>query len=298
MKVVLTYALSPIQRWARVGRLPSRKALIAFSLFGIVTLMGVVAPILAPHDPKEIDLANSSAPPIWARDGSPRYVLGADPLGRDVLSRVLYGFRTSLAVAFASVGLGQLIGVSVGLVAGYFGGIIGAFLMRVADINIAFPAILLAMLLGVIFGPGFITVTFAIGAVLWARVARVLRGEVLSIKERDFVLAARAIGCTDRRILVRHILPNLFNIILVLATLEVGSVILLEASLTFLGAGIPPPNPTLGGMVVAGRDYLSNAWWISMFPGLAIVLIVVVYNLTGNAIRDVLDPTLRRSAKG
>ncbi len=298
MKAVLTYALSPIQRWARVGRLPSRKGIIAFSLFGIVTFMGLVTPTLATHDPREIHLADSTTPPMWAADGSPRYVLGTDTLGRDVLSRLLYGFRTSLAVAFASVGLGQLIGVSVGLTAGYFGGILGAFLMRVADINIAFPAILLAMLLGVIFGPGFATVTFAIGAVLWARSARVLRGEVLSIKERDFVLAARAIGCTDGRILVRHILPNLLNVILILATLEVGAVILLEASLTFLGAGIPPPNPTLGGMVVAGRDYLSHAWWISMFPGLAIVLIVVVYNLTGNAIRDVLDPTLRRSGKG
>lgn len=226
--------------------------------------------------------------------GSAAHLLGTDQLGRDLLSRIIHGARVSLLVSAVAILVGGGIGLTVGLVAGYMGGWVGSALMRFVEAVLAIPVLLVALLLAVALGPSQGTVILIISMFLWAGYARILRGEVLSIRERDYITAAAAIGASTPRILVRHVFPNIAATLIVLVTLQVGSVILTEASLSFLGAGVPPPAPSWGSMVNGGRDVIVSAWWVSFFPGLAILLIVLAFNLIGDWLRDVLDPKIRR----
>jgi len=207
---------------------------------------------------------------------------------------MIYGGRVSLMIGLLGLLVGGGVGATLGLIAGYAGGRVDAFLMRVTDTALSFPIILFAILLVVILGGSILTVVIAVALVLWARFARVVRGETLSLRERDFVALARLAGSSPRRIIVVHLLPNVFNTLMVLLSLQVGWVIIVEASLSFLGAGVPPPTPTWGSMIAEGRDYIASAWWISFFPGLAILVTVLAFNLLGDWLRDALDPTLRQ----
>ena len=225
--------------------------------------------------------------------GSWEYPFGTDKQGRDVLSSLMHGARISLAVSCLAILLGGFLGTALGMVAAFRGGIVDAVLMRIVDIKLAFPSILLALTLVVAIGSGFSTVVIVIALLLWARYARVVRGEALTIKERDFIDRARVAGASNFRIMAKHIFPNVFNTVIVLATLEVGHVIILEATLSFLGAGIPRPQPAWGLMAADGREVITSSWWIFLFPCLAIVLTVLSMNLLGDWLRDRLDPKLR-----
>jgi len=220
--------------------------------------------------------------------------LGTDSLGRDILSRAFYGLRVSLSVSVLVIFITAGVGTIVGIAAGFFGGRIDGFLMRVTDVSLAIPMILIALLLAVALGPSFKTVVIALSILGWAPYARLIRGETLRLREADFVAQARIIGCSSMRIMIVHLFPNVINPLIVIATMSVGLVILMEAALSFLGAGIPPPTPSLGSMVSDGRNLVDRAWWISFFPGLAIGLVVMSGNFLGDWIRDKLDPRLRR----
>jgi peptide/nickel transport system permease protein len=257
-------------------------------------LMAIFAGVLSPADPYEQSLRAKFRPPVWETAGSFSHPLGTDRLGRDLLARILYGARVSLAAGAVTVLLSGALGAAVGLLAGYYGGRVDAVLMRATDATLSFPVILLALILAVTVGPSFVNVVVAIAVILWARFARVIRGEVLSLMERDFVAQARIAGCSAWRIITRHLLPNTLNTLVVLLTLQVGYVIILEASLSFLGAGIPPPTPAWGSMIAEGRDFITSAWWVSFFPGLAILLVGLAFNLLGDWLRDTLDPKLRQ----
>ncbi len=259
-----------------------------------VVFMAVFADVLAAHSPTLPSLTHRLKPPFWEEGGSLSYPLGTDPLGRDILTRIMFGARVSLTVAALTLLLGGVGGAIIGLFSGYMGGKIDALIMRVADAALAFPIILLAILLVATIGAGLTNVIYAIAMVLWARYARVIRGEVLALKEADFVARARVAGCSHVRIMAVHLFPNVVNTLIVLITLEVGSIIIIEASLSFLGAGVPPPNPAWGSMVSDGRDYIVDAWWVSLIPGLAIMLVVLGFNLFGDWLRDRLDPKRRQ----
>ncbi len=265
---------------------------LAILLFFVV--LAIFADVISPYSSTEVSLRDRLNPPFWGAEGSWSHPLGTDPLGRDLATRVAYGARTSMMVAAATVLLSAAIGVILGLIAGYKQGIIDTFIMRAADITIAFPIILFAIMLVVILGPGIFNLVIAVGVVLWARFARVIRGEVLFLMERDFIARARVSGCSSVRIIVLHLFPNILNTMVVLLTLQIGFVIIIESSLSFLGAGIPPPTPAWGSMIAEGRDYTTNAWWISVVPGVALALIVVSFNLLGDWLREALDPRQRQ----
>jgi peptide/nickel transport system permease protein len=276
--------------WAMLKRLP----LIPAGILGLFIVCALGAGILTRHNPYETSLRLRFRPPAWVTGGSWEYPLGTDHLGRDVLTRVVYGARVSLSAGVLTVLLAGGMGAAIGLLSGFYGGRLDAILMRVADATLAFPIILFALILAVTLGPSFLNVIVAVAIVLWARYARVIRGEVLSLKERDFIAQARLTGCSTWRILLWHLFPNTLNTLIVLLTLQIGYVILVEASLSFLGAGIPPPTPAWGSMVAEGRDYMTRAWWVSVFPGMAILLVVLSLNLLGDSVRDTLDPKLRQ----
>jgi peptide/nickel transport system permease protein len=271
-----------------------RTPIIPLVIIGVMVLTAVFADFLSSYSPTEISLSSRLRPPFWEERGSLAYPLGTDPMGRDLLTRMIYGARVSLLVAVLSLIVGGGIGAVVGLVAGYYGGRLDAFIMRVADTTMAFPIILFAILFVVVVGGSLATTVIAVAMVLWARYARVIRGEVLSLRERDFVAQARIAGASSARIILVHLFPNVTNTLIVLLSLQVGWVIIVEASLSFLGAGIPPPTPTWGSMIAEGRDYIASAWWVSFFPGLAILATVLSFNLLGDWLRDALDPKLRQ----
>jgi len=254
----------------------------------------VFANVLTPHSPTKVSLPKRLRPPAWTQGGSWTYPLGTDPLGRDILTRLIYGARISLLVAALTLMLGGGIGVGLGLLAGYHGGRLESIIMRAADITMAFPIILFAILLVSILGGGLINVVISVGIVLWARYARVVRGEVLALMQRDFIARSRINGCSSLRIILIHLFPNVLNTLMVLLSLQVGWLIIVESSLSFLGAGVPPPTPTWGGMIAEGRDYITRAWWVSLFPGVAIMLTVLAFNLFGDWLRDTLDPRQRQ----
>src|SRR5262245_13834002 len=283
-------------RISRLKRFVGRRwvLLLPLSIITVMVTTAVLAEFLTPYSSTEILLANRLRPPFWEKGGSLSHPLGTDPMGRDLLTRMIYGARVSLVVAMLALLVGGGVGAALGLVAGYYGGRLDALIMRVADTTMAFPIILFAILFVVVLGGNMVTTVFAIALVLWARYARVIRGEVLSLRERDFVAQARVAGCSSTRIMLVHLFPNILNTLVVLLSLQVGWVIIVEASLSFLGAGIPSPTPTWGSMIAEGRDYIATAWWVSFFPGLAILATVLSFNLFGDWLRDALDPKLRQ----
>lgn len=286
---------APVVRPVRWRLAALRRApVVPLAIIILMVLTAVLADVLTPYSPVNISLPERLRPPFWEQGGSLAHPLGTDPMGRDLLTRLIYGARVSLLVGFLGLFLGGGVGAALGLIAGYAGGRVDTFLMRLTDTTLSFPIILLAILFVVILGGSLLIVVFAIALVLWARFARVIRGEVLSIRERDFVAQARIAGSSPRRIILVHLLPNVLNTLVVLLSLQVGWVIIVEASLSFLGAGVPPPTPTWGSMIAEGRNYIASAWWVSFFPGLAILVTVLAFNLFGDWLRDALDPTLRQ----
>jgi len=261
-------------------------------LFLVLILPAAVPGLLAPHDPVEVNVQARLSPPVFF-GGTWEYPLGTDRLGRDIFSRLVSGARVSLSVALAAILMSGAVGAALGLVAGYFGRWLDALLMRMVDVSLSIPMILLALSLAVAFGPSVATILVVIVLTLWAHYTRLVRGEVLSLREKEFVNRARVAGATHLRIMVRHLFPNVANTVTVLATLQVGQVIMMEAALSFLGMGIPRPQPAWGLMIADGRQLVSSAWWISFFPGMAILLAVLSLNLLGDWLRDHLDPKLR-----
>ena len=282
-------ALSSARRW------PLLPVCILVSL----AVVAAFAPLIAPHDPSAGDPRARTAPPFWYSDWyeqrpkvTTAYILGADHAGRDVLSRVIHGARISLLVAGVSLASGILVGTAAGLVSGYFGGLVDEIMMRLVDVWLALPFILIALVTAVVIGQSLTIVMGLLALLAWSAFPRNIRGEVLSLKERDYVALARVAGASDIRIMVQHILPGVFNTVLVIATLRVGQLILAEATLSFLGAGLPSPTPAWGLMIAEGRDYLATSWWIPLFPGLAIFSVVMSLNFLGDWLRDRLDPRL------
>ena len=273
-----------------------RTARLAMAGFAFVLLLGAVAmaaPWLAPHDPTRQSLRDRLAPPtLEAPDGRAR-LLGTDHLGRDVLSRVIYGARVSLVVGLSAVVVGGALGATLGIAAGFRGGFADSVIMTLADAQLAFPFILLAIGIIAVLGPSFPTLIVVIGLSGWVSYARILRSQVLVLRSREFVDAIHALGGSVARVIARHILPNVLSSLVVIATLELARAIVLEATLSFLGLGIQPPTPSWGGMIHEGREYLDTAWWISTFPGAVLMLASLVVSRTGDWLRDLLDPTLR-----
>ena len=255
--------------------------------------VAIFAPLLAPHDPLQQDIARRLLPPAWLAGGSWEHVLGTDQLGRDILGRIIYGSRISLLIGVLSVALALPVGVTVGLLAGYFGGRLDDVTMRLADVQLAFPFILLAITIAGVLGPSPRNVILILAVGGWVVYARLTRGQVLSLREKEFVEAARSLGLGHARILFGHILPNILTPITVVATFAVAQMILLESSLSFLGLGVQPPTPSWGGMLNDGRAYITIAWWLTTFPGAAIMLTVLGINFLGDWLRDLFDPRLQ-----
>lgn len=271
----------------------NKTALAGAVILCAVIAAAIAAPLLAPHDPHAQDLNNRLQPPDGPAAGKAGHLLGTDHLGRDIFSRIIYGSRVSLLVGVVTVLIAGTIGTALGLLAGYYGGKVDAAIMRIADIQLAFPFILLALSVMAVLGSGLKNVIIVLSLTGWVMYGRVVRGEVLAMREKEFVEAARALGGRDRRVILRHILPNVVTTMIVMGTLEVARVIIAESSLTFLGLGVEPMIPTWGGMLSDGREYLSNAWWVATFPGLAIMFTVLGINLLGDWLRDALDPRLK-----
>jgi peptide/nickel transport system permease protein len=259
----------------------------------VLVIVGAGAPWLAPQDHLRQRLPDRNVPGFWA-EGNNGHILGADHVGRDLLSRIMYGARISLAVMAISLVTGLLVGTTLGVVAGYFGGVVDEFISRIVDIWMGFPFILLALVVAVVVGASFTTVMALLALLAWSSFVRNVRADVLVLRETDYVLIARMMGASTPRILIRHILPGLVGTVTVISSLRVGQLILAEATLSFLGAGIPLPTPSWGNMINDAREYLPTAWWTPVFPGLALFLTVMSLNFLGDWIRDRLDPRLRQ----
>jgi peptide/nickel transport system permease protein len=268
-------------------------AVIGAVIVAIVVVCAVFAPLIARADPNAQDLASTLLPPAWIAGGVHAHPLGTDNLGRDVLTRIIWGARVSAIVGISVVAIGGTIGVTAGLLAGYRRGWVDAVIARITDVQLAFPLVLLAVAIVAVVGPGLWTVIAAIGLTSWVQYVRVVRAETLSLREREFVLAAQAAGATSTRVIGRHLLPNVASAAIVLGTFEIARAIVLESSLSFLGLGVPPTTPSWGGMLADGRQYLDTAWWTALFPGLAIMTAVMGVNLLGDGLRDALDPATR-----
>lgn len=290
-----TGGLQTLKRLAR--RLVLRHPLGLVGLLIILTYVAVAvcAPALAPFEPDEFTLSSRLKPPVGFAGALEQHPLGTDTIGQDLLSRVMYGARVSIAVGVMAVSMSLSIGTLLGCLAGYFGGRLDQVLSRVADLLMAFPYLLFTILMMGVLGPGFFNLMLALTFKAWVEFFRLARGEMLSERSKDYVEAARAMGSRDLRIIFRHILPNIIHTMLVMATLRVGYVMILEASLSFLGLGVPASVPAWGSMVAAGRERLLDAWWVSTVPGLAIVILVLSINTFGEALRDLLDPRLRNT---
>lgn len=281
-RVTETYHL--LRRWP----------LIPVFIITLLVVTAIFAPLITPHNPVKNSLFDRNAVPAWYSDSSGKFILGADPMGRDVLSRIMYGARISLMVAAVAIGMGGITGTVLGLISGYFGGYVDEVVVRFMDISAAIPFLLLALIVIMVFGASLAVLMGVLALSTWASPARLVRGQALQLKTLEYVSLAKVSGASTFRILYKHILPGVLNTVIVVATLQVGHVILTEAILSFLGAGVPPPTPTWGSMVADGRDYMGSAWWVSFFPGMAIVLTVVAFNFIGDWLRDRLDPRLRQ----
>jgi peptide/nickel transport system permease protein len=268
----------------RTNRFAMAGGMVVISLF----LLSFLAPYITPYGPDDLDLYHVLMPPSSA------HLFGTDDLGRDVLTRVIYGARISLKVGFVAVGIAVVIGTIIGLVAGYYSGVMDNIIMRFVDIMLCFPTFFLILAVIAFLEQSIWYIMIIIGLTGWMGVARLVRAEVLSIRERDYVMAVRALGASDMRIIFRHILPNAMSPVLVSATLGVAGAILTESALSFLGIGVPPPTPSWGNILTSGKDYIEFAWWLTLYPGLAITVTVLAYYLVGEGIRDALDPRLNR----
>jgi len=271
--------------WGRFRR--NRLAMTGLILVAGLFAVALLAPWAAPYDPNFIDLKEVLMAP------SPAHLLGTDVLGRDVLSRIIFGSRVSLLVGFVAVGIATLIGVLVGSLSGYYGGIVDQVLMRLVDLMLCFPTIFLILAVIALLGPSIWNIMVIIGLTNWMGVARLVRAEILSLKEREFVVAARSLGASDARLIMRHLLPNALTPVMVSATLGVAGAILTESALSFLGLGVQPPTPSWGNILTMGQANIEIAWWLSFFPGLAILVTVMSYNLLGEGIREAIDPRLK-----
>lgn len=264
----------------------NRLSLIGAVIVFLLVIISVSAPLIAPYDPTSIDVHNVLSPP------SKEHPLGTDELGRDLLSRIIWGSRVSLKVGFIAVGIAITAGIIIGSIAGFYGGLIDNILMRFVDIMLAFPTFFLILAVISILEQSIFTIMVVIGLTNWMDVARLVRAEFLSLKEKDFVAAARAIGASDKRLIFNHILPNALSPVFVAATFGIAGAILIESGLSFLGLGVQPPEPSWGNILTSGKDNIEVAWWLSLFPGLAILITVLSYNLVGEGLRDALDPRL------
>ncbi len=277
----------------RARRLPL-KVVVGGAVVAALVIVGVLSPWLAPHDPQYQALEAMLKPPEWLGGA---HVLGTDNLGRDILSRIIYGARVSLLVAFAVVLISGAVGILLGAISGYFGGKVDFAIQKLVEVVWAFPALLLAITILAFLGQGLFNLILALVAQRWIQYCRVVRGQTLSLRDRDFVAATRALGAGSPRVIWRHILPNLLQISLVIGTFSMASAIISEASLSFLGLGVPPGIPSWGTMLADSRSYISTAWWLALFPGLAIFVTVLGINLLGDGVRDLLDPRLKRAMK-
>jgi peptide/nickel transport system permease protein len=274
--------------WRKLARNPM--ALAGCAILLVVVGAALAAPWVTPHDPAKQSLIRRFSPPIWAPGGHPAHLLGTDQVGRDVLSRMIHGARISLLIGVSAVVVSVLVGVTLGLLAGFLAGRVDTVIMTIVDIFLSFPPLLLALAFVAALGPSLITIIVVLGLTGWERYARVVRAEVLALREKDFIEAARAMGVGAGRTLMRHVLPNTFSSIIVLSTLQVAQAILQESALSFLGVGSGRAYPTWGQMIALGRDFVTVAWWLPTFPGLAILLTVLAINLVGDRLRDALDP--------
>jgi len=290
---------APVTAGGAQGRVLLRRAwrlkwgLAAGVLLAVVVALTVLAGWVAPHDPLAVNIRHRLAPPAWMDGGTRAHLLGTDQVGRDVLSRIVYGGRVSLAVGVGAVLVSATIGVALGLAAGYFGGRTDWTTMTLVNVMLTFPFVLLALAVIAVLGPSLTNMIIVLGVAGWPIYCRVVRTEALALREREFVLAARALGMSHTRIMLRELLPNLVSPVVVIATLQVAQVIILESFLSFLGLGVQPPTPAWGNMLGEGRVYMLNSWWIAAFPGLAIFVTTLTINLVGNALRDWVDPHMK-----
>lgn len=291
---MIVQAQKPAKSWRLTALRLSRMPVISILILATLCIVAIFAPYLAPYPPELGKLSDRLLPPSWVQGGKGDHLLGTDHLGRDILSRLIFGARISLTISLIAVFFAGAVGTLIGLISGYFRGFIDNLLMRVTDIGLSLPMLLVALVLVAVLGPSYANVILVIVLLLWPRYARQVRGETLSIREQEFIDLARVAGCSDLRIMGRHIFPNIVPTLLVLASLQVGYVIIMESTLSFLGVGIPPPTPSWGLMASDGRGVISTAWWVFLFPGLAILLTVLAGNLLGDWVRDKLDPKLRQ----
>lgn len=280
---------APPRRKGRLQRVVDIAALVALLL---IVLAAVIGPELMSQDPEIGQLGDALQPPAWADGGSAEHVLGTDHLGRDVLTRLLYGARISLVVSVVAIVVGGIVGATVGALAGFRGGIVEALLMRLVDVSLSIPVVLIALIVAALDGPSFRNVIIVLALSGWSQYARQVRAESLVVRQRDFVLQATSFGVPGRRVLRRHVLPNVRDSIIVMASLQMATAVLLESSLSFLGVGIPPPTPAWGVMVSDGASRLRDAWWVSFFPGVAIAVLVISINIAGDWLREHIDPSL------
>jgi len=277
-------------RGRRLGR-PG--VVLAWVILAVIAVVAVVPAAVAPHDPYDQDLARRLNPPVWLPGGHWDHLLGTDGVGRDVLSRIIFGARVSLVIGLLAVVVSGALGVAAGVVAGYFRGPADDVIMRVADVQLSFPFILAAVAIVSVLGASLQNIILVLGVTGWTTYARVVRGMTLTLRQREFIEAARAIGCSHLRIMVRHVVPNLLGTTIVLATFALATFIIAESALSYLGLGVQPPTPTWGGMLAEGYLYLRTAWWITTFPGAVLMVTVLAINVIGDWARDVLDPRLR-----
>ncbi len=273
------------RRWLTFKR--NKTALVGFTVTVIITILAILAPWISPRDPLKQDVYHRLTPPEGA------HPMGTDDFGRDVLSRIIWGGRVSLMVGISSVLLGMVLGTTMGLIAGYMGGRVENIIMRTVDVSMSFPNLIMGLMVMAILGSGLVKLIIAIGIVMAPRFARVAHGPALAVRGKEFVTAARALGASDSRIIRYHILPNIFGEVVVMGSLWTATAIRIEANLSFIGLGVPPPTPTWGNMIRSGVEWLTNAPWVSVFPGLAILITVLSFNMMGDGLRDVTDPTLQ-----
>ena len=266
--------------------------MLAIAVTTLVVVAGSAAPLLVPHDPLEQNIIDRLQPPMFMAGGSSEHILGTDHLGRDVLTRLIYGARIALAVGGLAVSVSAFLGLFIALIGGYYGGAADALLMRLLDVQLSMPFMLLALAIVGIYGPSLINIIIVLTITGWVVYARVVRAEVLSLRTREFVVACRSLGGSNARIIVRHLLPNVLPSLVILAALEIGRMMLLESALSFLGLGIRPPNPSWGSMLADGRAYVASAWWLATCPGLAVSFTVLSLNIVADRLRDALDSSL------